>query len=223
MAPNAAYVSKLSNMPCPPLPLSIAFALITLGVGGCARSDPAVAPAATPTASAHSPSAAASGCLSSHDGYLRARLRGAVDLDIDWRDADMQCDGGVRPDGHGERVTFEGRVPGSEHRVRFVFGMAADPKLTSAHGLPTNVTIIFEGEQKLYSTRGEDKCTIDQLSQQPALPGQPQHRRASARGFCVAPATSLSGDAALLLSRFDFAGPIFDEDSADEALHARTP
>lgn len=222
MAPKATYVSKLSNMPCSPSPPLYAWASIVLLAAACARSNPP-APVSTASPPSRAQTAAPAGCLSSHDGYLKARLRGAVDMDIDWHDADMQCDGGVRPDGHSERLTFAGTVPGSTRRMRFVFGMEADPGTAQARGLPVNVTIIFEGEQKLYSTRGEDKCTIDQLTQQPAIAGQPRHRRASARGFCVVPATSLAGDATLLLSRFDFAGSIFDEDSTDATLHASTP
>lgn len=200
--------------------------LLLLGlasVGACARHQPAIASNAPPLVRASNPVhlAATSGCLSSHDGYLRARLRGAVDMDIDWHDADMQCDGGVRPDGRGERLTFAGPVPGSTRRVRFVFGIAASAKDREGHGVPTNVTVIFEGEQKLYSTRGDDKCTIDVLKQEAAVTtGNQRHRRASARGFCIAPATTIVGDASLLLSRFDFAGPIFDEDDTDEPLHA---
>ena len=192
----------------------IGWTLLTLVAAGCGHAD-----AAAPPAAAAAQVASATGCLPTHDGYLRARLRGAIDLDIDWHDADMQCDGGVRPDGHGERVTFEGPLPGSQTRIRFVFGLAADPKSAQGRGIPTNITVIFEGEQKLYSTRGEDKCTIDELTQQPATRGRPGQRRASARGFCVAPATALTGDASLLLTRFDFAGPIIDEDIDDEPAH----
>ena len=45
------------------------------------------------------PAADSAGCFAAGDGYLRARLRGALDLDLDWKDADMQCEGGPRPAG----------------------------------------------------------------------------------------------------------------------------
>jgi hypothetical protein len=74
----------------------------------------------------------------------------------------------------------------------------------------------------LFSTAGDGKCTIDEFSEQPLPPqGQSRLRRLSARGFCVAPASALAGRSALLLSRFDFAGAIIDEDPADDAPAAR--
>jgi hypothetical protein len=38
-----------------------------------------------------------------------------------------------------------------------------------------------------------------------------------ARGFCIAPASTLSSDARILVSSFDFAGTAVFEDAADEA------
>jgi hypothetical protein len=176
------------------------------------------------------------GCLASHDGYLRLRMRGASNMDIDWHDADMQCDGGPRPGQQGLRLTFAGPAPGTApgaprggaiagaHTLRFVFGIATAPGVRSAHNVPTNVTVIFEGRHKLFSTAGDGKCTIDEFSEQP-LASQYHSRlhRISARGFCIAPATALAGSSAVLLSRFDFAGAILDEDPSDEPSAAGPP
>lgn len=154
-------------------------------------------------------------------------MRGARNMDIDWHDADMQCDGGPRPGQQGLRLTFAGPALGGAHKrgahnLRFVFGIAAAPGVRAAHNVPANVTVIFEGEHELFSTAGDGKCTIDEFSEQPvASQGQSRLRRLSARGFCVAPASALAGRSALLLSRFDFAGAIIDEDPADDSSAAR--
>ena len=37
-------------------------------------------------------------CIAGGGGYLHARLRGALVADINWTNADMQCDGGPRPE-----------------------------------------------------------------------------------------------------------------------------
>jgi hypothetical protein len=168
------------------------------------------------------PAAAAVTCLPSHDGYLRLRMRGASNMDIDWHDGQMQCEGGPRPGQKGLRVTFLGPGRRGEHNLRFVFGIAAPPGARSARNVPTNVTVIFEGERKLYSTAGDGKCTIDEYSEEP-LPGtvDAHLRRLSARGFCTAPATAVAGQSGLLLSRFDFAGPVLDEDDTNESVPAR--
>ena len=172
------------------------------------------------------PAALGSNCLPTQDGYLRLRMRGDANMDIDWHDADMHCDGGPRPGQKGLRLTFAGPIPGpapAAHHLRFVFGIAASPGARDQHNVPTNVTVIFEGEHKLFSTAGDAKCTIDEFREQP-LPAQanPHLRRLAARGFCTAPATALAGNAHVLLSRFDFAGPVIEEDAAD-APQAATP
>jgi hypothetical protein len=172
---------------------------------------------APPTAVA--PAALASNCLPTQDGYLRLRMRGDANMDIDWHDADMHCDGGPRPGQKGLRLTFAGPIPGAApaaHHLRFVFGIAATPGAREQRNVAANVTVIFEGERKLFSTAGDGRCTIDEFSEQPLpAPANPNLRRLTARGFCTAPATALAGSAQLLLSRFDFAGPIINEDPAD--------
>ena len=41
--------------------------------------------------------AASAGCLAAGNGFLRARIRGALNLDIDWKNAELECDGSERP------------------------------------------------------------------------------------------------------------------------------
>jgi hypothetical protein len=190
--------------------------LLAACIGVCGRDAPSPMLAAPTDASqklhlitAGEPATAATGCLSSHDGYLRVRMRGARNLDIDWRDADMHCDGGPRPDARGVRLTFAGPEPRSARRLLFVFGIAATPGISSARNVPANVTVIFEGQRKLYSTAGDGKCTVDEYSEQPlSTATNPHQRRFSARGFCTDPALAIAGKSGLLLSRFDFAGQL---------------
>ena len=185
--------------------------VLALSVGGCARHAPSAHAAPAAPAAPAAQHAVASGCLPTHDGYLRVRMRGAHNLDIDWRDAELQCDGGPRPNQRGIRLTFAGPALREGHRLRFVFGIAGVKGAERSHGVPANVTVIFEGESKLYSTRGEDKCTIDQLTQTPiGVASATQTLRVAGRGFCVGPAAAVDGGDGLLLSRFDFAGTMVD-------------
>ena len=178
-----------------------------------------MAPAATTATSRATPTSAppatlveVPGCLPDGKGFLRARLRGALDLDLDWHDAEIACSGDARPNGSGLRVTIAGPARGrpgeSSRRVRFVFGLTKVAEGHSAKLVPTNVTLIFEGEQRIFATRGDDKCSSDVVEQsRVGAPGNTARTwRVAARGFCVVPATTLSGDARILLSRFDFAG-----------------
>jgi hypothetical protein len=172
---------------------------------------------APPSRSADHP-AAAHGCLATGNGYLRARIRGAMNVDVNWRNAEMQCEGGPRPDGSGLRVAFAGPAHADGRRLRLVFGVEAVHEGRAGHELPTNLTVIFEGENRLFATRGDDHCTVDELKQERvgALGGTVRAWRIVARGFCIAPASTLNSDARILVSSFDFAGSAVFEDTPAE-------
>ena len=158
------------------------------------------------------------GCLASSNGYLRAKIRGAMTLDVDLHDSELECDGGARPDGSGIRVSFAGPLRSDGRRLRMVFGIAGTTEGSAGRALPTNLTVIFEGEQRLFATRGEDHCTVDELNQERvgALGGPKRSYRVTARGFCVSPASTLQGDERILVSSFDFAGgAIFGDEAPD--------
>jgi len=176
-------------------------------------------PIVMPPASAPPPTnaapAAPSGCLPTGNGYLKARIRGAINLDIDWHNAELECDGGPRPDGSGIRMSFAGPKRADGRRLRMVFGVSAAREARGGRTLPTNLTVIVEGAQRLYTTRGDDHCTVDTLNQQRLrVPGTPRKYRVVARGFCVAPATTLNNAERILVSSFDFAGnAVFGDDA----------
>jgi hypothetical protein len=181
--------------------------------------------ATTPTA-ASAESAGAGGCFVSGDGYLRARLRGALDLDLDWKNADMECAGGPRPPGknnsRGVRVSIAGPLRGEGRRIRLVFGIADIGEGGSGATLRTNVTLLFEGEKRIFATQGDDKCTVDSLTQQRVenLGGERAVYRVVARGFCLGPATSLTRGERVFLTSFDFAGRV---EFSDDDRHAQDP
>lgn len=156
------------------------------------------------------------GCLASGDGYLRARIRGALVLDVNLRNAELECDGGPRPDGSGIRVSFAGPARSDGRRLRMVFGVGKAKEGALGRELPTNLTVILEGEQRMFATRGDDKCTVDEFKQERvgALGGPIRTYRVIARGFCIAPVKALNSEQTLLVNSFDFAGNITFEDAA---------
>ena len=151
------------------------------------------------------------GCVAGGGGFLHAQLRGALVADLDWKNGDMQCAGGPRPDGKGLRVTFAGQLPSTggtpARRLRFIFGIDPhDVASGAAEALPTNLTVIVEGEGQIYATRGDSNCAVEHLEQN-ALPGTDGRKlRVSARGYCLGPATNVAGDARVLLPTFEFTG-----------------
>ena len=144
-------------------------------------------------------------CLGDGTGYVRARIRGALNMDVNWKDAQLTCAGEARPDGGGLRLSFAG--PGPDGKImRLVFGIRAAREGSAGRELPTNLTVLLDGG-RIYATRGDDKCTTDALAQR-QLPGRNGLRawRIESRGFCIEPANALAGKGRILISRFDFAG-----------------
>jgi hypothetical protein len=130
----------------------------------------------------------------------------------------------VRPTDQGIRMRFTHTAGADENghgeRLVLVFGIANLREGATARALPVNVTVIREGSGEFYGTQGDDKCTLDTVTQTPLI-GVP-HRlrvyRVVARGFCTEPARAIQGKGSVLISRFDYAGRVdFEaEDSADE-------
>lgn len=158
------------------------------------------------------PTDAKASCLPDGSGFLRARLRGAIDADIDWRGAELSCEGGPRPDGSGSRLTIAGPLKGSQQVLRFVFGIDDAGSGGAGRNLATNITLIVEGAQALYATRGDDKCTTDRLQQSAADAARPRQQRIEAHGFCTGPAASIDGTTRVLVETFDFASLYTTED-----------
>jgi hypothetical protein len=183
------------------------YAVAVVLASGCGAADPSQAAAASRTGAL---------CLPGAEGFLRARLRGALNADLDWKDAQIRCEGGSRPDGAGVRVSIAGPLPdaaGSDagRTLRFVFGIDADAGMTHGTALATNITAIVESGNgsatRVFATRGDDKCTTDRLQRQGTGSGTNEFR-VEARGFCLGPASTLDGTERLLVTTFDFAGRV---------------
>lgn len=163
-------------------------------------------------------------CLPGDEGYLRARLRGAIDLELDWRNHDTECTGAVRPTDGGIRMRFTHAAPDKSQRLVLVFGIANLDEGQSARNVPVNVTLIREGAGEFYGTQGDDKCTLDQVKQTPlkGIPRRERSYRVVVRGFCTEPARALTGAGSVFISRFDFAGRV-DFETLDETPDRPVP
>ncbi len=183
-----------------PLGGLVAFAA-TLLVSHALQAQELLRHAGLPTVSLTGP------CLAS-GSYLRAHIRGAVRLDVDLHGPALGCEGGPRLDGSGIRMGFEGRVGPGKRRMRMVFGIDGAKAGRPGRELPTNLTVIFEGEKLLFATQGDGNCTIDRLTQKRIVThGHPtQAYRIVAHGFCIAPANDVGGRQRILVTTFDFAG-----------------
>lgn len=167
------------------------------------------------------------GCLADGAGRLEATLRGALEADITWDDRRMACDGDLRPDGSGLRITIAGPLPATlqasaagggdvPRRLRFIFGIdLADTAEGPAEVLPTNLTVIIEGGEQLYATRGSELCAVEGLER---VASGEDIERVSARGYCLGPASDLTGDTRLLVPTFSFTALIRTGEESSELL-----
>lgn len=176
--------------------------------------------AATPRPEAQPPAPqAVASCLANGKGFFRARLQGSLRADLDWGNEGTECTGALRPDG-GVRLGFSRPIYAEGQRLVVLFGIANLKEGVSARALPVNVTVIRQGTAEFYGTQGDDKCTLDEVHQDPVagIPLRNRMYHVTARGFCIQPARSLRGDGAVLMTRFDFSGRIdFSEaDTADD-------
>ena len=155
-------------------------------------------------------------CLPSGDGYLKARLAGALTTELNWGNEGTECTGAVRPTDGGIRMRFTAQNAQGEKLV-LVFGIATLREGRTAKAVPVNVTVIREGAGEFYGTQGDDKCMLDEVTQHPivGVPHRSRSYRVVARGFCTEPARAIRGKGAILISRFDYAGRV-DFDSEDK-------
>jgi hypothetical protein len=171
---------------------------LLFAASGCGRADPpAAAPASNPTAGATGTML----CVPAQQGYLRARLQGSIDLDLDWSSAAQQCRGGLRPSGDGIRLLYKG-TDAAAGSLLVVLGAGPLRAGENAHNVPVNLTVVREGAGQFFATQGDDKCVFDEVRQEP-LPARPGQYLLTGRGFCTQPARAVGGDGSILMSRFD--------------------
>jgi hypothetical protein len=161
-------------------------------------------------------------CLPSGNGYLKARLSGAVQAELNWGNAGTDCTGAVRPTDGGIRMRFSRPARDADSKdagLVLLFGIANLSEGVSAQAMPVNLTVIREGAGEFYSTQGDDKCMLDKVSQEKlVMPHRARVYRIVARGYCTEPARAVNGKGSVLVSRFDYAGRVdFGNEEADEA------
>jgi len=144
-------------------------------------------------------------CLASGDGYLRAHLGGAIDARLDWPNSGTRCEGESRDSPPGVRLSFQ-RASAAAPNLLLVFGLTGVREGQSAHEVRANMTIIVQGTSRIFGTLGDSRCTVDSLTQRPLKTAGSY--RLEARGFCTQPAHAVRGKGDVLVSTFEFAGPV---------------
>ena len=172
---------------------------------GCARAGAAVALVLCGTMTCHAAPQPATSCLPTGDGYLRARVAGAIEANIDWPNSGTWCAGEPKTKPDGVRVSFR-RTGDARPRLLFIFGLTGVRAGKPLREGRANLTVIDESTGRVYGTLGDRRCTVDSLSQRRLA--APHRYRVEVHGFCTQPARAVRGTGDILVSRFDFAGEV---------------
>jgi hypothetical protein len=124
---------------------------------------------------------------------------------VDWPNNGTHCEGEPRDKPPGVRLSFR-RVHGGKTDLLFVFGVTGVREGKPTHEAGVNLTIFVQGTNHIFGTLGDSRCTVDSLTQRRL--DKPGLYRVEARGFCTQPAHAVRGEGAVLVSTFEFAGPV---------------
>jgi len=151
-------------------------------------------------------------CSRESDGFLHGRLYGAVELNIDWRGSDMNCEGMLRPDGNGMRLLFASKQ-GRAARLVFVIGFDGEIDQLAGKEKVANITIIDEIDGRFFSTSGNDRCWT-KIHNVESIFGE-THPTFQIDGdlYCAGGLPSLSDRGSVTLDDFQFSGRLALDDS----------
>lgn len=136
-------------------------------------------------------------------GRLDAELFGALHGPIEWSGDALSCEGMPRPAERGARLRFSGNAGGIQ--LAFLISLPdLEPGRVAAE-LPTNVTLIEEGDGRFFSTSDLDSCWTDLDLNEPA--DEPARRyRVAGTLYCIAPLPEVNGDASVMIEEAGFSG-----------------
>jgi hypothetical protein len=193
----------------------LAFCWALIGATGCGHAGERQAAADPPPPSTGSQPL----CVPSEQGFLRAKLQGSIEADLDWSACTPQCRGGLRPSGDGVRLLFKGPGANPDESLLIVIGIGPLRPGESRSQVPVNLTLVQEGAGQFFATQGDDKCAMDEVRQEPQ--GKTLFRL-TGRGYCTQPARAVQGDGAVLVSRFDVEAEVDFAEAIAESTYARS-
>jgi len=177
------------------------FAPLLLGAACGNPPDTAAANAASPPQGFLPAAEFATGC--GDGGHLDVTLYGALAGPVRWNADAMSCEGMPRPDGAGARLRFAGQPDGGPP-LAFIIGIPDLARGATGSDLPSNVTIIEEGEGRFFSTTNLDTCWTD-VDGQDAVDDA---GRFAVRGrlACISPLPEVNGESSVTLDELRFTG-----------------
>lgn len=136
-------------------------------------------------------------------GFLAATLYGAIATQLDWTTADVVCEGMPRPGGKGARLRFAGTD--GERQIAIIIALPALQRGVPGDELPSNVTLIEEGNGRFFSTPDLNNCWTDVTTFEGL--GEPASRFAvGGTLYCLQPLAEVNGPSSVSLTEMRFRG-----------------
>ncbi len=193
------------HFPADRRPLTALFACLTLA--GCGQELPEETPPAAPESAAEAsflPQAAAGAQDCGNAGRLQVDLFGALQGEVRWSAEDLRCEGMPRPDGAGARLRFAGPFGAEGQPIAFILAIPSLEQGEIDPELPSNVTLIAEGQGRFFSTPDLDNCWTDISSQTP-LETEGQYG-IDGQVYCISPIPEVNGAGSVSIDEFSFSG-----------------
>ena len=137
-------------------------------------------------------------------GLVEADLFGRLEGPVRWAGDDVRCEGMPRPAGAGARLRFAGEFADDAQPIAFIIAIPALVRGESGNELPSNVTLIQEGQGRFFSTPDLDNCWTDVSSQTPL---ETEGRfRIDGHVYCISPLPEVNGDGSVTIDEITFSG-----------------
>ena len=179
--------------------LLLKIGLLAVSVGCSSEQQPDVAPASSSFLPANS--AGREGCGSG--GLVQATVYGALDGSVDWTGDAMDCEGMPRPDGDGVRLRFAGTA--DTIPLAIIIGVNGIGPDETAAELPTNVTVIDEGQGRFFSTSDLDSCWTD-VERHAAIDAISGRYEIDGTLYCISPLAEVNGSGSVSIPELRFSG-----------------
>ncbi len=146
-------------------------------------------------------------CLMDRPGYLRGKVYGALQLDIDWTGESLSCEGMYCPNNNGIRLFFSG----NETELAVVIGIDGRPGNMLDRELNVNVTVIDRQRGWFYSTGGQDRCWTRIDAVELYRPQAEEHYRVDGVLYCAGALPSLNDSGSITLGDIHYSGRLSSE------------
>lgn len=141
------------------------------------------------------------------NGGLRVDLAGGIRASLDWQSDEMVCEGMPRPDDAGARIRLSGPVrnEGEAKTLTFILGLPDLAAGQTGAELPTNVTLVEEGNGRFFGTPDTSSCWTDVTTHR-LVEGSESEYMIGGDLYCVLPLAELNGSASVTFTELSFTG-----------------